>query len=303
MDGDGMRLRTIVNAGQAHGRRVWHAGVILFLVGCMLMMSGCVSKSPVSSVSARSLSTGHAPDYGHFLSGVEAHVSRVAAEATAGNEQARKQYGNWLNGAGELTRAVELMMPAARRGNAEAQYQVAMALLKMSTPADDVLAAGWLARAAEQQHVRACHELGRLYAAGRGVSRNPELAFSWIGKAAKSGDPLAQNDLGAAYSRGRGTPADAVRAAQWYRRAAEQGYALAQFNLAGAYMSGAGVRRNPGVAYAWYATVYRHAEEALKRPAQQMMKRAFIRAARNGRAEQATALAERYCRQYGGGRK
>ncbi|EMZ7035341.1 sel1 repeat family protein [Salmonella enterica] len=283
-------------------RAEWREWLLILVVLCVLMMTGCTpGRKPPESASPSSLVRG--PDYGHFLSGVVTQVNALAAEAAAGDAQARATYSQWLDGAGELTRAAALTEPEAARGNAQAQYQLGRLLLKKERPADDVRAAGWLTRAAEQGHVRACRELGLLYTQGRGVPPNAGLAFSWTEKAAKLGDPLAQNDLGAAYSRGNGVSKNAVKAAQWYRRAAEQGYALAQFNLGGAYLTGAGVRQNPGVAYAWYAAVYHHAEGTLKVSAGQMMKRAFVRAARNGRAEQASALAEQYSRQYGGGRK
>ena len=48
---------------------------------------------------------------------------------------------------------------------------------------------------------------------------------------AKQGNASAQHNLGVMYASGRGVPQDYKTAVKWYRLAAEQGYAIAQTSL------------------------------------------------------------------------
>jgi TPR repeat protein len=70
-----------------------------------------------------------------------------------------------------------------------------------------------------------------LYDDGRGVPQDNLQAASWYRKAAEQGNADAQYSLGRLYYEGRGVPQDYAQAAAWHRKAAEQGDAVAQGSL------------------------------------------------------------------------
>jgi TPR repeat protein len=90
-----------------------------------------------------------------------------------------------------------------------------------------------------------------LYAAGRGVPRDPELAASWHEKAATQGLANAQYRLGLLYEQGEGAARDEAAAARWYRQAAGQGESPAQARLGLMYLDGRGVTQDDLLALAW----------------------------------------------------
>ncbi|MEO8187207.1 MAG: tetratricopeptide repeat protein [Burkholderiaceae bacterium] len=113
--------------------------------------------------------------------------------------------------------AFRLYSPAAKNGNAEAQYR-----------------------------------LGLMYKFGWGVERDLESAANWLRRAADQQHAEAQAELGVLYKLGRGVKEDAAEATRWFRRAADSGVGIAQLNLARAYKDGAGVKKDLAEAYAWF---------------------------------------------------
>jgi hypothetical protein len=84
--------------------------------------------------------------------------------------------------AGQFAQAREMLMPAARSGNADAEELI-----------------------------------GVMYALGLGVEKDPESAFEWYLRASMKGHPGAQSGIGWYYELGIGLPApDLVRAYLWY---------------------------------------------------------------------------------------
>jgi len=84
--------------------------------------------------------------------------------------------------AGEFAQAKELLWPAARSGNADAEELI-----------------------------------GVMYAMGLGVERDDQRAFEWYLRSSLKGHPGAQSGIGWYYEVGRGMPApDLVRAYMWY---------------------------------------------------------------------------------------
>jgi TPR repeat protein len=65
--------------------------------------------------------------------------------------------------------------------------------------------------------------LGFNYYSGNGVPKDDVEAAKWYGKAAEQGDASAQFNLGMMYAKGEGVPKDNVEAVEWVRKAAEQG--------------------------------------------------------------------------------
>ena len=82
-------------------------------------------------------------------------------------------------------------------------------------PRDDVEAAKWLRRGADQGRVVAQTVLAAMYIAGRGVVKSDTEAVTWERKAADQGYAAAQSMLGSAYEEGKGAPQSDAEAARW----------------------------------------------------------------------------------------
>ena len=76
-------------------------------------------------------------------------------------------------------------------------------------------------------HAYAQYFLGRMYAAGQGVAKDPETAAQWYRKAAELGVADAQYRLGNLYRAGDGVPRDMEFAYAWHKVAAHLGNAKA----------------------------------------------------------------------------
>jgi TPR repeat protein len=141
----------------------------------------------------------------------------------------------------------------AEKGDAEAQYRLAVALRTgQGAPKDDAAAVKWYRAAADQGHPGAQNNLGWMYYSGYGVPHDDPQAVSWFRKAADQGDQDSQYNLGMMYLTGRGVKRDDVEAAGWFRKAAEQGDAGAQFTLGVVYERGLGVKPDAVEAHVWY---------------------------------------------------
>ena len=107
---------------------------------------------------------------------------------------------------------------AAALGDAEAELNLArMYSTGHGVPRDDVEAAKWLRRAADQGRVVAQTVLAAMYIAGRGVVKSDTEAVTWERKAADQGYAAAQSMLGSAYEEGKGAPQSDAEAARWLR--------------------------------------------------------------------------------------
>ena len=113
-----------------------------------------------------------------------------------GDEEAFKWYSN-----------------AAKWGSPDAQFILGIMYANgRGIPQNDGKAVKWLQKAAQQRdavtpfrlgyrkvfqeaHVQAQYKLGELYANGRGVVQDDEIAVEWFRKAARQGDAAAQNEL------------------------------------------------------------------------------------------------------------
>ena len=101
-------------------------------------------------------------------------------------------------------------------------------------------AAKWYARGDELGDIQATFALGVLYAEGRGVKKDRAKSAELFEKAARTGHPLANYNLGLLFLKGDGKPQNEYRAAMHIRYAAEKGIAVAQYDLAGLYQNGSG---------------------------------------------------------------
>ncbi|MDB5308928.1 MAG: hypothetical protein JWO38_3130 [Gemmataceae bacterium] len=120
---------------------------------------------------------------------------------------------------------------AAAAGSADAQN--ALGLLLCFGHDDPATAAGWLDRAAAQDHPEALRMLGCLFDGGKGVPKDDGRATELYRRAAELGDKFGQFNLAVMFNQGRGVPGRDVNGAiAWFRRAARQGIADANRPLA-----------------------------------------------------------------------
>lgn len=128
--------------------------------------------------------------------------------------------------------ALALLRERASAGDAQAQYDLAVALLCGTQVArDPVQAAQWMTLAAAQEHTGARSVLGWMYMTGTGVKRDAGQAAQGLQLAAEAGDTAAANNLGVLYALGQGVTQDDALAAHWFKLAASQGAADAARNL------------------------------------------------------------------------
>ncbi|MCE9610539.1 MAG: hypothetical protein K8R23_10130 [Chthoniobacter sp.] len=227
------------------------------------------------------------PDIAHLPPALAALGTRaVHGDATAQYELSR-HYGRGDGVPSDDVTAFRWCRAAARRGYAEAQFQLAhfyfsesgmqmkdhalVVWLNWHLPRGHIhipmadersLAAGnrWLRAAADNGHAGAQQSLAQLYiSGGRGYSPDPAEAAKWYARAVESyrrdaaqGSAEAPYCLGRMYWDGRGVPQDLAEAAQCMKQGAERGYAEAQYNLAIAYERGIGVRKDEALAAEWY---------------------------------------------------
>lgn len=155
-----------------------------------------------------------------------------------------------------LSRALELYLLAAQRGDAEAQF-VAGGMLYQGQGIDPDRRTGfkWLLKAAEQGKVspESLAIIGGMYLRGSGVPQNYQEAKKWLNKAAELGNLAAQNDLAYIYYNGLGGEQDFSKALTLYEQAALQGDVLAQANTGLMYASGTGTDTDRARGYAWYS--------------------------------------------------
>ena len=96
---------------------------------------------------------------------------------------------------------------------------------------DNVKAAGWYQKAAEQGYALGERNLGNCYYWGKGRLRNYEEAMKWYRKAAEQGNADAQYRLGDCYYFALGVKGDLQEAVKWYQKAAELGHHYAKERL------------------------------------------------------------------------
>jgi hypothetical protein len=120
-------------------------------------------------------------------------MPRPAAKTTAAD--CREQGGDYR--VSDARWSLSVWMPAAERGDADAQYHVGEIFeVGLEVGPDFGAAAPWYRRAAEQNHRSAAANLARLYELGHGVPRDWAEALRWSLVASATDDPavaLAQS--------------------------------------------------------------------------------------------------------------
>jgi Sel1 repeat/Carboxypeptidase regulatory-like domain len=141
-------------------------------------------------------------------------ASASGLNAKAFDETVKRGSQAWQ--AGDYTKALALLLPAAPNGNPIAQ-----------------------------------HRLGVMYFLGQGVGENISESVRWLRKAADQGQGESQYGLGMRYLLGQGVEQDFQEAVHWFKLAADQGIAPAQSALGLRYMKGEGVQQDLVEAYKW----------------------------------------------------
>ena len=149
------------------------------------------------------------------------------------------------------------LLARAEAGDAEAQNEVGVRYEDGNgVERNDVLAAEWYRKSAEQECALGEYNLSTAYFYGRGVETNLVAAFEWMKKSADHDFPLAWFALGTFYEEGTGVEKDGAEALRWYRKAAEsdhgQARAFAQNSVGRCYRFGIGVEPDEKEALAWY---------------------------------------------------
>ncbi|MDJ0907748.1 MAG: tetratricopeptide repeat protein [Woeseiaceae bacterium] len=140
---------------------------------------------------------------------------------------------------GRYEEALALLLPEAEKGEAFAQYNVALLYARgLGTAVDEVEAVRWYTLAAEQGDLNATSNLGLMYSQGRGVGRDKARAAELFMVAAEAGIGMAQNNLASLYLSGEGVEQNNHEAVRWFTLAAEQDVPMAQNSLGLLYCEG-----------------------------------------------------------------
>ncbi len=177
------------------------------------------------------------------------------AEAPAGMER-----GYDLFKSGDANGAFRIFNWHARRGNAEAQANVAsMYKDGIGVATDSRRYAAWTYEAARNGDPRAQLELGRLYLNGKIVPGSDADAERWLTKAATQGSAEAYNQLGILmlYPVDKGREKNPLKAVYHFKKAAERNSAPALANLGDLYRKGVGVQKDRGRAKTYYIAAAR----------------------------------------------
>ncbi len=112
---------------------------------------------------------------------------------------------------------------------------------------------GDIEAAAEKGDTEACFELGALYANGRGVKQNSQLARKWLKRAIKQESVAARTLLAWLYLNDDSLGQSDTEALELFLEAAEAGDSDAQCSLGDLYQEGAaGIEPNPNAMLQWY---------------------------------------------------
>ena len=183
------------------------------------------------------------------LLATEQHNQEIAEQAR--DEFYEKAFAAYQSG--DFVETAKWFRKAARQGHAGAQHNLGwMYANGKGVPQDDAKSVEWYRKAAEQGYAAAQHQLGWNYANGKGVPQDDAKSVEWYRKAVEQGHAGAQNSLGVMYQGGYGVQQDDAEAVEWYRKAAKQGHTEAQHNLGWMYASGEGVQQDDAEATVWY---------------------------------------------------
>ena len=133
---------------------------------------------------------------------------------------------------GDYRTSAKLILPLAKKGFANAQYNMGVMYEKGKGVEKNLnKAKKWFQFAAEQGLAKAQYNLGLMYGKGKGVDKDYNKAIKWMTLAADQGNGKAQTNLGWMFETGKGVPRDTQKALSLYQLASDQGLAKAQEKL------------------------------------------------------------------------
>ena len=117
---------------------------------------------------------------------------------------------------GDFSAAIRAWGPLAAQGDAAAQFNIGNLFdFGKGVKEDNVQAAYWYKKSAEQDNVNAQYALGWMYENGEGVEKDLVKAIIWYKKAAEQKHSGAQTNLGWMYENGKGVDLDHSQAVSW----------------------------------------------------------------------------------------
>ena len=138
----------------------------------------------------------------------------------------------------DFAKAADLFRRSAEAGDDDGAYSYGVLLRDgRGVPLDITAAAHWLKRAADGGIIAGEVEYAIMLFNGIGVNRNEAGAAKLFLKAAAKNNPIAQNRLARLYAAGRGVPKDPVQAAAWNRFAEAAGIKDAELDALTAGLS------------------------------------------------------------------
>lgn len=145
--------------------------------------------------------------------------------------------------AGNYEAALEVLIPAAEAGDANAQNIVGDAFDSGSgVEVDYAMARAWWTKSADQGFSKAQYNLGKMLSEGRhGLEPDYAEAEQRLTAAAEKANGDAYNELGIMQALGRGGPVDHAKAVEFYMKGHELGSTISASNLGAAYATGQGV--------------------------------------------------------------
>lgn len=189
------------------------------------------------------------PDDGEPFPDMQVEMAKEPAEITR-TEMQSAAYSAYEEG--KYLTALSLANEAAAKNDPQAYTLIGRIYAEgAGVSRDPAKAAEAYAKAAELGDVSAMVSYAVMLASGNGVDKNRDKAAELFERAALTGDPLANYNLGLLYLRGEGKPENPHRAAQHIRYAAENDIALAQYDLSAMYQSGSGVPNDALEAATW----------------------------------------------------
>lgn len=163
----------------------------------------------------------------HRFVNVLASAALAAAAPALAQPTVKSGIEAWQRG--DYAAAVSIWQPLAKKGDADAEFNLGQAYrLGRGVPVDLGQAQTWLEKAADSGHVDAQTTLGLLLF----DSGNRAGAMRWLKKAAEQGEPRAMLVYGTALFNGDDVPKDPIMAYAYVSRAAAQGLQPAKDTLA-----------------------------------------------------------------------
>jgi TPR repeat protein len=144
-----------------------------------------------------------------------------------------QRYENGIGVKQSDKKAIELTEMAAKRGHADAQFNLGNFYREGShgLTQSSERAIEFYTLAANQGDTDAQHKLGIMYENGKGVTQSYEKARKWHTLAADLGDARSQVNLGVFFEQGLGGEQSYIKMKKYWELAAAQGNADAQRNL------------------------------------------------------------------------